>query len=47
MTLAFIAALSYLLAAGLLAHGAWRDAPGRAWLVPALLGLVLHAVLHA
>ena len=47
MTLAFIAAFAYLLAAGLLARGVARDAHGRAWLVPALVALGLHAALHA
>ena len=46
MTLAFIAALAYLLAAGLLARGVARDARGRAWLLPALAALVLHASVH-
>jgi ABC-type uncharacterized transport system permease subunit len=47
MTLAFIAALAYLLAAGLLARGVARNGRGHAWLLPALLALVLHAALHA
>jgi ABC-type uncharacterized transport system permease subunit len=47
MTLAFITALAYLLAAGLLAHGVARDSHGRAWLLPALLALALHVALHA
>ena len=47
MTLAFIAALAYLLAAGLLAGGVARDARGRAWLLPALAAIALHAALHA
>ena len=47
MTLAFITALSYLLAAGLLARDVSRDVRGRAWLLPALIALGLHAALHA
>ncbi|KGQ19847.1 Membrane protein [Lysobacter dokdonensis DS-58] len=47
MTLAFIATLAYLIAAGLLARGVARDDHGRAWLVPALAALGLHAALHA
>src|SRR5699024_9130994 len=39
MTLAFIAALTYLLAAGLLARDVARNIHGRAWLLPALLAL--------
>lgn len=46
MTLAFIAALAYLLAAGLLARGVARDAHGRAWLLPTVVALALHAALH-
>ncbi|WP_197427121.1 cytochrome C assembly family protein [Noviluteimonas gilva] len=47
MTLAFITALSYLLAAGLLARDVSRDVRGQAWLPPALIALGLHAALHA
>ena len=47
MALAFITALTYLLAAGLLARDVSRDVRGRAWLVPALIALGLHAALHA
>jgi ABC-type uncharacterized transport system permease subunit len=46
MTLAFIAALAYLLAAGLLARGVARDAPGRAWLLPAAAAIATHAAVH-
>jgi ABC-type uncharacterized transport system permease subunit len=46
MTLAFIAALAYLLAAGLLAGGVARDARGRAWFAPAALAIALHAAMH-
>jgi len=47
MTLAFIAALSYLIAAGLLARGVDKDLHGRAWLVPAVVGVATHAAAHA
>ncbi|MGO4550141.1 inner membrane protein YpjD [Lysobacter sp. 2RAF19] len=47
MTLAFITALAYLCAAGLLARDVARDARGRAWLLPALIALALHVALHA
>jgi ABC-type uncharacterized transport system permease subunit len=46
MTLAFIATLAYLLAAGLLARGVAREARGRAWLVPAIAAALAHAVVH-
>ena len=47
MTLAFIAALSYLAAAGLLVGGVRRDARGKTWLVPAVIAIACHAAAHA
>jgi len=47
MTLAFIAALSYLVAAGLLVGGVRRDARGKTWLVPAVIAIACHAAAHA
>ena len=37
----------YLLAAALLVRSIAREAPSRAWLLPAVAGVVLHAVMHA
>ena len=48
MTIVLIAVVSYLVAAGLLVAQVARDArPTRAWLLPAVAGVVLHAVHHA
>jgi len=47
MTFAWIAALAYFLAAGLLARGVSRSEHGRAWWLPAALAIVLHASVHA
>ena len=46
MTLAFIATLAYLLAVGLLVRGVSRETRGHAWLLPALVATVLHALVH-
>src|SRR5918993_1474195 len=47
MTLALIAALAYVLSAGLLARGVANDRGGKGWLLPAIVALVLHALVHA
>jgi ABC-type uncharacterized transport system permease subunit len=44
---AILAIASYLLAAALLVRSVVRNETTRAWLLPALLGVVLHAVVHA
>ncbi|BCT93335.1 membrane protein [Lysobacter helvus] len=48
MTLALLAALAYVLSAGLLARGvaADRATRGYAWVLPALIALVLHVAVH-
>lgn len=46
MTVAFIAVAVYLLAAALLVRSVARESASRAWLLPALAGVVLHAVVH-
>ena len=47
MTLAFIAALSYLVAAALLVGGVRRESRGRLWLIPAVVAIACHAAAHA
>ncbi|GAB3385996.1 cytochrome C assembly family protein [Lysobacter fragariae] len=48
MTLVLIATISYLIAAALLVAGLRRDrSPGRTWLLPAIIAVVLHAAVHA
>ena len=44
---ATLAIVCYLLAAALLVRSVARDAASRVWLLPALVGVVLHAVVHA
>lgn len=46
-TFAFIAIACYLLAAALLVRSVAREQSSRAWLLPALAGVVLHAAVHA